>query len=157
MPVKARQCLPASTSVTATAGTRSWMDARAGQRIFAHLVVRSGERMLDGLVVVLSELRWPQLDGQLVERAGKAERRLVVLVLHAQAGINADIEGLVDRHEGRDGVRDLLAIHFLAVHRQDAGAASTLANWTCPKALPSLAVAASTGSIRLSAPGSGII
>ena len=91
--------------------------------IFSRLIVRACEAFLKVRLTPRRYLRRPELDGQLVELAGEAERRLVVLVVHARAGIHADIEGLVDRHEGRDGVRDLLAIHFLAVHRQDAGAA----------------------------------
>jgi hypothetical protein len=47
------------------------------------------------LVVVFSQLPRPELNGQLVELAGEAEWRLVVLVFHARAGIDADIEGLV--------------------------------------------------------------
>ena len=39
------------------------------------------------------------------------------------AGIAADVEGFVDRHEERDGVRNLLVGDFLAVHLQHAGAA----------------------------------
>src|SRR5207248_2719109 len=46
----------------------------------------------------------------------------VIFVVHARTGINPDIEGLINGHEGRAGVRDRLAGYFLAVHRQDADA-----------------------------------
>ena len=71
----------------------------------------------------LRSIQRNQLDRQLVELAGEPERRLVVVVVHARAGIHPDVEGLVNRHEERNGVRHRLAGDFLAVHRQDAGAA----------------------------------
>ena len=52
----------------------------AGQRIFVRLVVRSGERMLDDLAVVLSQLLRFELVGEGVDIAGEAERQLVVVV-----------------------------------------------------------------------------
>ena len=52
-----------------------------------------------------------------------AERRLVVVVVHSRSGIHSDIERLINRHDDRDCVRDRLFGDFLAVHRQDAGAA----------------------------------
>src|SRR5205823_14774742 len=70
----------------------------------------------------VSHLCWFQLDCQLVEFSGEAKRRVIVLVVHARASINPDIEGLVDSKEGRDGVWDRLASDFLAVHGEDAGA-----------------------------------
>jgi hypothetical protein len=61
----------------------------------ARLVFRSDNVLMHDLVVVFSQLPRPELNGQLVELAGEAEWRLVVLVFHARAGIDADIEGLV--------------------------------------------------------------
>src|SRR5205823_6994386 len=57
-----------------------------------------------------------ELNGQLAELAGKAERRLIVLVVHAGAGIDTDIERLIDGEERRHGVRDGLLSYFLAVN-----------------------------------------
>ena len=69
------------------------------------------------------ELRRPDLDRQLVERAGEAERHLVVLVVDRRAGIDADVEGLVDRHQERNGMRDRLLGDLRAVDAQHALAA----------------------------------
>ena len=65
----------------------------------------------------------PSLKVSLSSVAGEAERHLVVVVVDRRAGIDADVEGLVDRHQERDGVRDLLAGDLLAVDLQHAGAA----------------------------------
>jgi len=51
------------------------------------------------------------------------KRYLVVLVVHRRARVDADVEGLVNDHEERNRVRDLLAGDVLAVHLQDTGAA----------------------------------
>ena len=93
-------------------GKRPWPWAKALSRLreatdVACLIVHSGERILNDLVVVLGQLRRPKLDGQLVELAGEAERHLVVVVVDRRARVDADVEGLVDRHEERNGVRDL--------------------------------------------------
>ncbi len=74
-------------------------------------------------MVIARQLRRPELEGELVELAGEAERHLVVLVVHGRARIDAHVEGFVDRHEERNGVRDFLGGDFLVVHLQDAGAA----------------------------------
>src|SRR5437899_12325467 len=87
------------------------------------LVVNLRVCFVNGLLVSGSHLRWFQFDCQLVEFAGEAKRRLVVLVLDARAGINADVEGLIDRHEGRDGMWDRLPSDFLTIHRKDTSAA----------------------------------
>jgi hypothetical protein len=59
-----------------------------------------------------------QLDRQFIDLAGEPERRLVVLVLHARAGIHPDIESLVDGRDERNGVRDRITGDFLAIYRQ---------------------------------------
>ena len=56
-----------------------------------------------------------QLEMHFAELAGEAKRQLVVFVVDAGAGIDADVEGLVDRQDGRDGVRNLVAGDLLAV------------------------------------------
>ena len=74
-------------------------------------------------IIFFRQFRGSQLDRQLVELAGEAERRLVVVVVHARAGIDSDIEGLVDGKATWNSVRDGFLGDFLAVHRQDARAA----------------------------------
>ena len=64
-----------------------------------------------------------QLDRQLIQLAGEPERHLVVVVVHARAGIHPDIERLVKPLEKRNGMWHRLAGDFLAIHRQHAGAA----------------------------------
>src|SRR5450755_900651 len=76
-------------------------------------------------MVVARQLRRPQLEGYLVELAGKAERHLVILVVDWRAGIHADIKGFVNRHEDGSGMRYFLGADFLVVHLQDAGATFT--------------------------------
>ena len=73
----------------------------------------------------LRSFQGDQLDRQLIDLPGDLERRLVVVVVHARAGIHPDIEGLVDRLKERNGVRDRLTDNFLVIHRQYAGAAFT--------------------------------
>jgi hypothetical protein len=60
-----------------------------------------------------------QVDCQFVQLAGKVERHLVVLVVHRRLGIDADVEGFVNRHEERNGVRDRLAVYLVAVNREN--------------------------------------
>src|SRR6516164_1244388 len=79
--------------------------------------------LLEKLFFLGSHLRRDELDRQLVELAGEAERRLVVIVVYPRASIHPDVEGLIDGHEERNGMWDALAGYFLAVHRQRAGAA----------------------------------
>src|SRR4029450_2623973 len=78
------------------------------------LVINSGKGFGLGFFVIGSHLRWFELDGQLVELAGEAERRLIVLVVHASAGIHSHVEGLVDRPESRNSVRHSFLGDFLA-------------------------------------------
>jgi hypothetical protein len=104
----------------------------SGPRVFINdrrELLRPTSGILDLLLEVLffRSLLRNQLDRQLVHFTGESERRLVVLVVHARAGIHPDIEGLVDRLDERNGVRDRLAGNSVAVHRQDAGATETRA------------------------------
>src|SRR5262249_22336156 len=94
-------------------------DAR---RSMVSLVACLATGMLDDPLLVARYLRRSKLERQLVDLAGELERQLVA-VIHARAGINADVEGLVDRHQERNRVRDRLAGNLLAVYRQHAGAA----------------------------------
>src|SRR5262249_4172082 len=87
------------------------------------LIPRSGEGVLDDLMVIAGQLRWPELEGQLVDLAGEAERQLIVLVVDWRAGVDAHVECFVDGYQEWSGVRDLLGRDFSAVHPQDAGAA----------------------------------
>src|SRR5262249_21162060 len=87
------------------------------------LVVRFGHHLGRLLPFGIRQLLWFQLDGQLVELAGEAERGLVIIVIHARAGIDSDIKKLVNRHEGRNRVRDALPGDLLAVNRQNPRAA----------------------------------
>ena len=74
--------LPAPTQVNRT-------------RAFDRSVVCSVYRVLFGLLVSLGQLLWTELDGQLVQLAGKPERHLVVVVVDRCAGVAADVEGFV--------------------------------------------------------------
>lgn len=70
-----------------------------------------------------AQLRGFQLDGELVESAVELERRLVVLVFDARAGVGTDIEAFVHAEGERDSGRDLSARHFLSVDREHSRAA----------------------------------
>jgi hypothetical protein len=52
--------------------------------------------------VLLGSFQRHQLDRQLVNRPGKPERWLVVIIVNPSAGIHADVEGLVDRLHKRN-------------------------------------------------------
>src|SRR4030095_7328592 len=101
------------TGRTLRGATRAFQDRVIGVR----LVIRSGDGFGLSLLILRRHLVRLELNSQLVELSGEAERRLVVLVIHPRAGINPDIEGLIDRKERWDGMRDRLASDFLAVHR----------------------------------------
>jgi hypothetical protein len=59
---------------------------------FAPLVVGTGERMLDGLMVVFSKLLRPELAGQVIDCPCEAERQLVT-VGNGRAGIDSTSNG----------------------------------------------------------------
>src|SRR5262245_9177306 len=88
-------------------------------------VTSLGERVLHDLMVIARQLRRPELECELVELASKAERHLVILVVHWRATIDAHVKGLVYGDEERSGVWDLACNHFLVVHPQGACAALT--------------------------------
>ena len=64
--------------------------------------------VLHRLLFCGAHLHWFQLDGELVQSAVKRERRLVVLVFDARAGVGTDIEAFVHAEGERDSVRDRL-------------------------------------------------
>src|SRR4029078_9492606 len=66
----------------------------------ARLVVQSSDGFGLGFFVIGSHLRWFEFDGQLVELASEAERRLVILIVNPRASIHPDIKGLINRHQG---------------------------------------------------------
>src|SRR5215510_374184 len=88
-----------------------------------HLIPRCGEGVLDDLMVIAGQLRWPELEGQFVDLAGEAERHLIVLVVHRRAGVDAHVECFVDGYQEWSGVRNLLGRNLFAVHHEHAGAA----------------------------------
>src|SRR5262249_2214457 len=64
-----------------------------------------------------------QLDRQFIDLAGETERRLLVSVAPAGAAIHSDIEGLINRLDKWNGVRNRFTRNRLTVHRKHAGAA----------------------------------
>ncbi len=74
------------------------------------------------LGVLRRELRAVDRDGQLVELGGQRERRLVVGVVDPGQGIRADVEALVPLQDDGQRVLQLLRLHNLAIHLEDAGA-----------------------------------
>src|SRR5262245_63578710 len=87
------------------------------------LILGSSQPPLNGPLYGFGELLRPELEGQLVERAGEPERHLIIPVVHRSARIDADVERFIDGHQERDGVRDFFRRDFLAIDFQDAGAA----------------------------------
>src|SRR6185312_10489145 len=67
------------------------------------LIPGPGESFLRVLLIGRRDLRRAEFDCQLDEFAGEAERWLIVLVVHTEASIHADVEAFVDRQDGRDG------------------------------------------------------
>jgi hypothetical protein len=84
--------------------------------LVARLVFRSDDVFVHDVAVLLGDLLLPELEGQLGDLTGKVERHLVIVVVHWRASVHADVEGLVYRHEERNGVRDLAAGYNLVVH-----------------------------------------
>ena len=72
------------------------------------LVFRSGQSLLSHLIARARQLHRPQFGHQYVEVAGKPEQHLVILVVHPCPGVEADIETLINHHEERNGVWDLI-------------------------------------------------
>jgi hypothetical protein len=65
----------------------------------------------------------PQLVGEFGDLAIEAERQLIILVFYRRAGIDADVEGLVDRHKERDRVWNLPVSDLPAINLEHASAA----------------------------------
>jgi hypothetical protein len=64
----------------------------------ARLVMRRGQSVRCGLFFNFGQLRRPEFEGQLVDRAGELERQLVA-VIHPRASIEPNIEGLINGHQ----------------------------------------------------------
>lgn len=60
---------------------------------------------------------------QLVELAGEAERRLVILIGYRRSGIGTHVEVLIPLQEHRDGLFHFLRRYNLAVDLEIAGSA----------------------------------
>src|SRR5712671_1424153 len=86
------------------------------------LVHGFADSFCSGLLLRRRHLRRPEIKGQLVDFAGEAERELVTLV-HRRAGIDPNVEGLVDGHHQWNRVRDLVTGQRLAIDRKYASAA----------------------------------
>src|SRR5262245_58440046 len=82
--------------------------------------MRSGESMLNDLMVLARKLLRSKLEGELVELAGEAERHLIVLVVYGRAGIDTHVEGLIDTHEEWNGVGYFPSLNFLIIYLQNA-------------------------------------
>src|SRR6266481_5480209 len=80
------------------------------------------EFLCDGLSIRVGQLFGSEVESQLVDGAGEAERQLVAVV-YCRARIAANVKGLIDGHEQWNRVIDLLASQFLAIDRKHAGAA----------------------------------
>ena len=96
-------------------------DARRSKGI--RLVPRFFKRVAHELLIIAGQLRWPEVECQLVDLPGKLERQLIA-VIHPRAGIDANIEGLVDCHEECNRVRDRFPGVLFAIHRERPGAAT---------------------------------
>ena len=57
------------------------------------LVCCFGDGLCSGLLIRCRHLRWPKLEGQLVDRAGEFERQHVAVV-HARAGVQANVAAM---------------------------------------------------------------
>src|SRR5262245_10862613 len=85
-------------------------------------VVRFGERALHHLAMLGRQLFLSELEGELVDRATEAKRQAVAVV-DRRAGVDPNVETLVDRHEERNGVLDFLARQLLPVNQEHTGTA----------------------------------
>src|SRR4029077_7074774 len=96
---------------------------RQSTAAYPPLVSRFGGRFSRLLLILWRELRRPEVDGQLVDRAVEGERRLVVLVVHSRAQVDPDVERFVRHLQERDRVGLLPRRDGRAVHLQHTGAA----------------------------------
>ena len=84
------------------------------------LVARAVKSVLNDLPIILRELFWTGLHGELVDRAREAERDVVISIVDPGPCIHADIESLVVRNEKGDSVRNFLRIHVRTIHSEYA-------------------------------------
>src|SRR4051794_39257662 len=82
-----------------------------------------GSRFPQFVLVFRGQLHWTKLEGQLVDHAIEAERRLVVIVVDRRSRVATNVEGLVAHRQERDRMWDLLVRDLLAIHSQQPGAA----------------------------------
>src|SRR5215467_10143273 len=59
------------------------------------LIIRGGDHLFHGFLVVGCQLRRSQLESHFVDLAGKVERYLVVVIVHWRAGVRTDVQSLV--------------------------------------------------------------
>src|SRR5206468_9947765 len=78
-----------------------------GYLVSQRLVRGKGESFLRGLLFRRRQLRWAELEGELVDCPGEAKRQCVAVV-HRRSGIHSDVEGFVDGHHQWDRVLDRL-------------------------------------------------
>ena len=83
--------------------------------------MRCCQHVLCDFALLGREPFWPELECQLVDAAGKLKRQLVTIV-HARAGIAADVEALIDGHQKRNRVLDRFPRQFLAIDSEYTGA-----------------------------------
>src|SRR4030095_8393574 len=86
------------TGRTLRGATRAFQDRVIGVR----LVIRSGDGFGLSLLILRRHLVRLELNSQLVELSGEAERRLVVLVVHPRASVHTNVEGLLTRTQRPD-------------------------------------------------------
>ena len=67
-------------------------------------------------------VRLGELNRQFIDRTVETEGQLIVGIVNAGTRVDADVKGLVPRHERRDRMRNFLISDLGAVHFQDAGA-----------------------------------
>src|SRR5260370_25678102 len=89
-------------------------------RAAVRLILGVNEMFMLDSAVLLGQLLATELERDFRKFAGEAERHLVVVVIHRSACVDADIERLVNRHNERNRVRNLLAGSFPAVNGQHA-------------------------------------
>src|SRR5215475_13447047 len=110
-------------------GAPVWLDHAhrpllAAGALLARLIIALAQRVHDALLRLGHLLRL-ELEGELVELAGEAERHVVPVFEEAdrRAGIHADIKALIPLEGEGNRVLHGLLVHLLAVHAQRAGAA----------------------------------
>src|SRR5262245_41647827 len=102
---------------------KGWSSSLTGSAMPVPHLIPFADFLLHGLLFRRQHLAPPDLNGELVQLPGEAERVLIVLVVHGCAGVATDVEGLVPLENERSGVRNFLAGHLCAVDLQNSGAA----------------------------------